>query len=183
MLGVTGKLPALSPLPYNLRPLRDLSVVARDEDLAWLRDGSGDRLLVGQPGIGKTFLLGQLVSDGGVWFAHDADADDLADAIREHRPGRIIVEDAHAREELLRLLLRHRVETEAEFAIVADCWPSHADDVKTTLPSRLSPVLAGPDSCGWRDLAGLPQSRRRNPSPTLQIRPPWAYTYGQRRNG
>lgn len=133
LLGVTGALPALSPLPCNLRPMRDLSVIGRDEDLAWVRDNSGDRLMVGQPGIGKTFLLGQLVQEGSALFAHDAGAGALADAIREHRPAQIIVEDAHVREQLLRVLLRHRAETGAEFTVVADCWPSHADDVKTVM--------------------------------------------------
>ena len=56
LLGLSGVASALSSVPRTIRPLRDLPLVGRDADLEWVRTVRGDRLLIGQPGIGKTFL-------------------------------------------------------------------------------------------------------------------------------
>jgi hypothetical protein len=64
LLGLTGAPTALSVAPVTSRPLRRLSVVGRDDDVAWLRGTRGDRLLVGQPGSGKTAVLYQLAREG-----------------------------------------------------------------------------------------------------------------------
>ena len=60
LLALTGNPPALSVLPRTNRPLLDMPLVGREADLEWLRQTQGDRLLVGQPGSGKTFLLHKL---------------------------------------------------------------------------------------------------------------------------
>jgi hypothetical protein len=72
LLGLSGEPPALSVEPESMRPMLDIEPVGRDSDLAWLQGTSGDRLLVGQPGSGKTFIFRKLVSDGcGLFIASE----------------------------------------------------------------------------------------------------------------
>lgn len=85
LLGVSGYPEALSALPPRSRPERP-PLVGREEDVRWIRDTPGDLLLVGQPGIGKTYLHEVLVTDGVALFAVDDDAERLADALRAQRP-------------------------------------------------------------------------------------------------
>lgn len=133
LLGLSGNASALSKVPRGLRPLRNLPLVGRENDLKWLCETRGDRLLVGQPGSGKTFLAKAMVDEGHALFVTDDRLDRLADAIRDQEPTAIIVEDAHLRCELLENLRRYREETGATFEIVADCWPGAAVRVRKSL--------------------------------------------------
>jgi hypothetical protein len=129
LLGLSYPPQALTPFPRSLRPSLLVPLIGRDDDLRWLRDSAGDGLLVGQPGIGKTFLLQALVEDGHALFAVTDDCDRLAEAINADAPRTVIVDDAQLLRDLLVDLRNWRDEEKAEFRIVATCWPSHRDQV------------------------------------------------------
>ena len=134
LLGVAGVAKALSRFPAKARPSPPIPLIGRDDDLQRLRDASGDLVVVGKPGVGKTFLLEQLAAEG--WCLFDAGwaMADLEDAIREMRPQRIAVDDAHlAAENRITDIRRLRKEMDADFGIVAVTWPGQADAVSGSL--------------------------------------------------
>lgn len=133
LLGIEGLASALGRFPRSIRPLRDLPLIGRSKDLEWLRGTKGDRLVVGQPGIGKTFLLQALVNEDRGLFVIQDDVNRIADAIRDQQPGIVIVEDAHLHLSIIRALQRFRLETGADYEIVADCWPGMARQVAGTM--------------------------------------------------
>ena len=104
LLGVSGDPAPLSAVPKGSRPLLDQPLVGREEDLGWLQNQEGDRLLVGQPGSGKSFLLYQL-TDVGALFAATRDRGNLANGIREQSPEAVMVDDASTETGLLKELL------------------------------------------------------------------------------
>jgi len=95
LLGIPGAPPALSEYPTSLRPTIDIPLVGRESELSRLTSATGDILLVGEPGTGKTFLTQALVSEGQALFVVDFDRERLTDAIRDLSPQRIIIEDVH----------------------------------------------------------------------------------------
>ncbi len=133
LLNLTGDPPALSVLPVNHRPVLTRRVVGRQDDLAWLRDSSGDLLLVGQPGSGKTFLLSALACEGKGLFVIDDDLGRIAGGLRSQRPEALLVDDAHLRLDLLQRLIQLRAESGCGFRVVADCWPGEQDAVARAL--------------------------------------------------
>ncbi len=78
LLNLTGNPPALSAVPLSTRALLNVPLVGRDVDLAWLQQIHGDRLLIGQPGSGKTFLLYQMVKEGEALFAVSSERAEIA---------------------------------------------------------------------------------------------------------
>ncbi len=138
LLGLTGTPSALSTVPRSNRPGPELELVGREADLEWLRSTEGDRLLVGQPGSGKTYLLRSLVREGKGLFLVDDDRTAIANAVREGRPGAIIVDDAHRKPETLESLrqLREELRQEQEvpiFSIVATCWPGEKAGINAAM--------------------------------------------------
>ena len=133
LLNLAGDPPALSLEPRTQRPLIDLPPIGRDADLAWLRDAPGDRLLVGQPGSGKTFLLRKLALEGRGLFVASDDPGRIAEAYRARRPPLLILDDAHVRRDLLVELRRFRSEAGADFALLASSWPGDAPLVAESL--------------------------------------------------
>jgi hypothetical protein len=87
LLGRTGNPPGLSAVPPTRRPLLGDAVVGREGDMVWLRESDGDRLIVGPPGSGKTFMIRKLVLEGWGLFATSADPTEIAAALRAQRPG------------------------------------------------------------------------------------------------
>jgi hypothetical protein len=134
LLGVAGMARALTRLPASRRPTIDISLVGRDQDLQQLGDATGDVVLVGKPGIGKTFLLQKLLENGWGLFDANREVSQLEDAIRELRPRRIIIDDAHLNEDRILILRRLRQEIEATFDIVVVTWPGQLEKVAAILP-------------------------------------------------
>lgn len=134
LLGVTGEPSALSALPRTRRPLRDdLKLVGRDDDLDWLQTTSGDRLIVGQPGSGKTYLLLQLVREGRALFLASDDEERIASDLRDLEPEIVLVDDAHVEPERLDRLRYIRDDIGAEFDILATTWPGRENDILDAL--------------------------------------------------
>jgi hypothetical protein len=123
LLGIGGKPPALSPIPMSRRPPPGNVLVGRESDLSWLSSRDTDSVVVGQPGSGKTSTAAVLANDGTALFVVSEDPESLADAIRSLRPACLIVDDAHARTDLLRMLRQLRADTGLVFRIVATTWP------------------------------------------------------------
>ena len=145
LLGLTGDPPALSVFPRSPRPCMGGQLLGRDEDLASLRAAEGDVVVSGQPGVGKTALLGALAKEGLGLFAVSRDVRKIADALREMRPERVFVDDAHldnaptdsasSRESLLSRLRWLRRELCMDFRIVATTWRGHEDEIRHLLHS------------------------------------------------
>jgi hypothetical protein len=134
LLGVTPEPSALSSLPQNRRPMReDIPLVGREADLEWLRRSAGDRLVVGQPGSGKTRLLLELVRDGEGLFLASDDEGRIANACRDLEPTIIIVDDAHFEPMRLERLRQIREEIGATFDIIATTWPGAEDNLADAL--------------------------------------------------
>lgn len=130
LLGLTGDPSALSVIPLSRRPKADIELRGREEDVKWLRSTSGDRVVLGLPGSGKTHLFSSLIRNG--WPALYLVSDDdtaIANAVREQDPGVVIVDDAHVEPGRLVRLRRLRDEIQGEFEIVASAWPGAGADV------------------------------------------------------
>ena len=135
LLGVPGVAGALTRIPLIAPPIPPMPLIGREEELEQLRSAQGDLIVVGKPGIGKTFLFQQLMEED--WGLFDAlrDIPELEDAIRDFQPQRVIIDDAHlAPNDRVRQVLRLRREMEADFAIVVVTWPGYFNDVNQQLP-------------------------------------------------
>src|SRR4029079_17780723 len=122
-LGIPGNPPALSVFPPSPRLGLDIEPIGRETDLAWLRSTSGDRVLSGEPGAGKSFLIAHLIRSG--WnglFLASQDRTEIADAVREQAPGTLVVDDAHVKPELLQILRHLRQDIGASFDLLAITW-------------------------------------------------------------
>ncbi len=134
LLDLPGKPAALSVLPPSLnRPLLELELLGREKDAEWLRSTSGDRVLIGGPGVGKTYLLYRLaLEDWGLFLASDGEAE-ISNAIRDQKPEVIVVDDAHVDPGRLERLSGLRREIGAPFSIVATTWKGRRDEVAAAL--------------------------------------------------
>jgi len=131
LLGLTGDAPPLSLFPLTTRPLFDVPPVGRDEDIAKITNLAEDIVLVGQPGSGKTHLLFTAAKKAKGRFVVDEAR--VADGVRSIQPRFLIVDDAHSRLEFLKRLKHLRQEINADFKIVASCWPGQEEAVCAAL--------------------------------------------------
>ncbi len=141
LLGLTGNPPALSVLPRSDRPLLTHKLIGRQDDFTWLCETPGDRLIVGQPGIGKTYLLRNLVLSANALFVVSNDRAEIATNLRLEQPEILIVDDAHIHRELLSDLIHTREELGANFSIIASTWPGDQELITQTLNLPRSQVL------------------------------------------
>ena len=128
LLGLTGEPSTLSVVPASSRPLVDIEPIGRDADIEWLKTTSGDRVLSGAPGSGKTFLLYHLTRQGWGVFVANPDGP-VAKDLRNQRPEVVIFDDAHVRPDFLVRLRHLRQETKLAFSIVATTWEGGKDQV------------------------------------------------------
>lgn len=129
LLNLTGRPPALSVFPKSERPVINKSLIGREKDLTWLKETKGDRLLVGQPGSGKSYLLRRFAMEGGGLFVVDDDREEIAAGIRSQQPSVLIVDDAQIHVNLLVNLKQMREDLGAEFSILASCWSGDKDRI------------------------------------------------------
>ncbi len=138
LLQLTGAPSALSMVPRSRRPLLEIPLVGRETDVEWLRGTSGNRLISGQPGSGKTYLLHQLVREKWGLFLTSNDRTDIANSVRSQKPDVIIVDDAHRAPEQLEMLRHLRNELGETFDIVATTWTGEESEVAEALGSLAS---------------------------------------------
>jgi hypothetical protein len=124
---------ALSAIPLTSRPLVDLPLIGRSEVVDWLESSTGDRLLDGIPGSGKTFVFCKYRQTADRFFVIDDDRSRMLSALRARRPKAVIVDDAHLRLDTLAHLRQLRNETGLTFDIIASSWPGEADRVKEAI--------------------------------------------------
>ncbi len=125
--------PALAIIPNTAKLSLDLPLIGRDHDLSWLQNNDGDKVLIGQPGSGKTFLLYKFAKQGGGLFVNDFNLGRVTSECKRKKPNTIIIDDAQLNTEFIRGLINYRKRKSANFAILAICWPSHETDVLNAL--------------------------------------------------
>jgi hypothetical protein len=133
LLGLAGNPPPLSIFPITTRPFFDVQPLGRADDLAKITHQQGDVVLVGQPGSGKTHLLFAAAKKAKGRFVVDEDPKQVADGVRSVQPHFLIVDDAHSRLEFLKRLRLLRQQIDADFRIVASCWPGQEQTVCAAL--------------------------------------------------
>ena len=127
------ELPALSVIPDTAKLSLDLPLIGREHDLEWLQIGHGDRVLTGQPGSGKTFLLYKFAKQREGLFVNDFNLGKVISEYKRKKPKTLIVDDAQLNTEFIRGLINYRKRKSANFDILASCWPSHEADVLDAL--------------------------------------------------
>jgi hypothetical protein len=129
LLGLSGNPPPLSTLPVTTRPLFDVPPIGRDDDLAKIMNSSADLVVVGQPGAGKTHLLFIAAKKAKGRFVVDEDITQVANGVRSIQPRFVIIDDAHSRLEFLSRLKLLKQQIDANFRVVASCWPGQEEEV------------------------------------------------------
>jgi hypothetical protein len=164
LLQLTGAPSALSVVPLSRRPQVDIELKGREEDAEWLRNTTGDRVVLGLPGSGKTYLFSSLIRSG--WPALFLVSDDgtaIANAVRDQNPGVVVVDDAHVEPERLTRLRRLRDEIQGDFEIVASSWPGASTDVIE--------VMGGLPESRVHNLGLLPRAQILEIFQDLDVRP------------
>ena len=137
LLGLSGRPSVLSHIPKTARlPIPNQRLIGRDEELEWLLNAEGDKLIIGQPGSGKTSILCQLATRNRGLFVVSEEKIAIANAIREQQPAAIFVDDAGGKLKLIADLVHFRRSTGIEFQIIATCWPGDKDCVVHELDLR-----------------------------------------------
>lgn len=116
--------------------------------MAKITNSAEDLVLVGQPGSGKTHLLFTAAKKAKGRFVVDEGR--VADGVRSIQPRFLIVDDAHSRLDFLKRLKLLRQQIDADFRIVASCWPGQEEAVCAALHTAR-------DKCYV--LEGLPQKK------------------------
>ena len=141
LLHVTGRPRSLSPFPVTRRPVLGDRILGRESETRWLQDRTGDCLLVGAPGAGKTFLLRALVLQGRALFKVDDDREQLANDLRSLKPSAVIIDDAHLDSGQIERFAQLRTEVGSDARIIATSWPGDAAVVRDALQIPDSGVL------------------------------------------
>ncbi len=143
LLGLTGMPRSLSKIPINSRSVINDNLIGREfekEQLLKAVVQSRDTILLGQPGIGKTFLLADLVQNTNAFFLNNDDKERIYNDIRELKPDVIIIDDAHIKTQLLQELILFRKEHSISFSFICVTWPCFKDQL-------LSELELAEDSC------------------------------------
>ena len=141
LLHVTGRPRSLSPFPLTRRPVLGDRILGREREMRWLRERTGDCLLVGAPGSGKTFLLRALVLQGQALFKVDDDRERIANDLRSLKPSAVIIDDAHVDAGQIERFAQIRTEVGSDVGIIATSWPGDAAAVRDALQIPDADVL------------------------------------------
>ncbi|HAB54532.1 MAG TPA: hypothetical protein DCE80_20525 [Ignavibacteriales bacterium] len=140
LLNLTGEPSPISIVPLTKRPLLGETLIGREGDMVWIKQTKGDRLLVGQPGSGKTFLLHLYAKQNEGLFVIRKDCTAIAPAIRTQNPKTLIVDDAHVDSDFLVKLRQLREQIGASFEIIATCWPNAQNKIAGALNLPISQI-------------------------------------------
>lgn len=133
LLGISGKLPALSSIPINTRATLDVPMIGRNEAVADLEKMQGDILITGQPGSGKTYIATDFANRHNGLFVISDDSTEIANELRQKTPDLLLIDDIHSKETLLTNLKHMRTQLKLEFRIVGTAWASGETSVKTAM--------------------------------------------------
>ena len=141
LLRLTGSPSALSKEPPTHRPFLDRNLIAREDALDWLRVTEGDRLLVGEPGAGKTSLLYQLAKEveRAAWFVRTRDEREIANAIREIDPKILMLDDPFNDEEFIKQMMRLRNDPDinGDFSFIVTCWNGEREKLEPIVSEQV----------------------------------------------
>lgn len=143
LLGLTGQPPALSALPASVSAATGRALIGRSREYEALLTLVGDRMLLGQPGSGKSFMLAKAAQEGRALFVVSDARDAIADAIRQRDDiPLLVVDDAHTESQLhlLQMLLQVRNDLGAVFSVCAVSWPGRAADAARDLLAITEPA-------------------------------------------
>lgn len=111
----------------DIRP-RDFEIVGRAVELDAIQNSSGDLLLYGVPGVGKSALLEKTPE---LYFVDgNPTIDRLMDDVMASQPAILVVDDAPRRLDMLENLQQIRRQESLAFRIIAVCWPHQRDELK-----------------------------------------------------
>ena len=133
--------PVLATVPLRVRPLTTVPLLGRDEELGWLRSKTGDVVVFGQPGSGKTYLLFHYARECGGRFLLTKNEDVAAKAILSMRPPLVIVDDAADKKDMIQRLVHLRGEMGLSYRLVAICWPFEWEQVLANMMLPRSAAL------------------------------------------
>ena len=109
---------------------RNLPLFGRDEELRRLRHGSGDWIIAGRPGTGKSRLAFEA---GGARFLGTDQPLEITESVRVRQPRRLVVDDAGLDPSRLELVLNVRARG-LDFDILAVAWPEDVPALRQLLP-------------------------------------------------
>ncbi|MFG2267308.1 hypothetical protein [Streptomyces sp. NPDC048720] len=136
LLGIEGRLGVLLETsletPLAASPHELVGRQAELEALSMAVASGQDVVLVGVPGVGKTRLTGRL--GDGAFYLETASLHHLPDELLLTCPGAVIVDDAHAHLDAVRVLRQARRQTGVAFCVVATTWPDRLESVLGGLP-------------------------------------------------
>ena len=111
-----------------------MRLLGREDEVEALLGATGDVLIVGPAGSGKSRLAAEI--PGRRFLTLKAEANDVAESLRLNQPTHVVLDDAGLDLPRLDMLLELRQQGH-EFAIVATSWAETADDVRARLPSAV----------------------------------------------
>jgi hypothetical protein len=130
MLEIDGAfISPLTKIPDSAREFLDIPMVRRKEEYDRLINSSEDLLIIGKPGIGKTFLLYKIAQEKNAFFVINESRYNLSRAITILKPEILLVDDAHRCPELLAKLRIIRESLKLQFRIIATCWPTEKKEI------------------------------------------------------
>jgi len=118
----------LSKYPSKLGRFSDIKLLGNTRKPIYdqIISNNDDLLLVGPPGIGKTFILQKTIENENIlaYFASNESKYNLSRAIRIISPDCVFVDDAHRKIDLLAKLFQIRAIFRYQFRIIATSWPT-----------------------------------------------------------
>ena len=118
------------PLSLDRSPGRDAPLSGRADLVTQLLATTGDVLLIGAPGTGKTRLAAEL--DGVRYLAPLATPDDVAESLRDRSPSCVVVDDAGFDLKRLEMMLDLRREG-YQFRLIGTVWPAQLHAVRRVI--------------------------------------------------